>query len=308
MTYRILSLDGGGVRGVFTTTLLARLEAAAPFLGRMDLLAGTSTGGIIALGLAAGLSPDEITALYLENMPRIFPPSHLDGLAFLGKLVEAPYENTVLKRALTETFEGRGFRTLGDLPRRVVVPTFDLDSGSGPAGRPGPRSWKAKIFHNGPGPGSDAVEGIVDVALRTSAAPTYFPSYQGFVDGGVIANNPSMIALAQALHPATGGQKLEDVRVLSVGTGVRLRHIAGESHDWGYVQWAVPLSQLIVEGPMDTARYECEQLLEERFCRLDAVLEREIDMDDAAAAPDLIAMAERVPLDRTVAWLRRWLA
>ncbi len=306
MPYRILSLDGGGVRGVFTTTLLARLEAAAPFLAKVDLFAGTSTGGIIALGLAAGLVPDDLTRLYLENMARIFPESHLDGLAFLAKLVAAPYGNAVLRRALTETFEGRGLRTLGDLSRRVLVPTFDLDSSTGPASRPGPRRWKPKFFHNFPGPGSDAGEGIVDVALRTSAAPTYFPSYQGFVDGGVIANNPSMVALAQALHPGGGGQKLEEVCMLSVGTGVRLRHIAGETHDWGYAQWAIPLSQLIVEGPMDTARYECVQLLGERFCRLDAVLEREIDMDDAAAAPDLVAMAGRVPIERTVAWLRRW--
>jgi patatin-like phospholipase/acyl hydrolase len=309
VAYHILSLDGGGIRGVFTTELLSRLEAVAPFLAKVDLFAGTSTGGIIALGLAAGLTPDELTSLYLALGPEIFPPSPLGPLAILGKLVCAPYDNAALKRALMAAFGSRNLRTLGDLRRRVLVPTFDLDSSEGPASRQGgPRTWKPKFFHNFPGPGSDAAAEIVDVALRTSAAPTYFPTYQGFVDGGVIANNPSMVALAQALHPATGGQKLEDVSVLSLGTGDRLRFIAGPTHDWGYAQWAVPLSQLIVEGPMDTARYECEQLLGERFWRLDAVLDRDIDLDDAAAEPDLVALARRIPLEGTADWVRRHFA
>jgi patatin-like phospholipase/acyl hydrolase len=305
MTYHILSLDGGGIRGVFTTTLLSRLEAAAPFLATVDLFAGTSTGGIIALGLAAGLTPDELTDLYLGIGAEIFPESRLGQLAILGKLVTAPYDNAVLKRALTDVFSRRGLRTLGDLQRRVLVPTFDLDSGEGPASKAGRSTWKPKFFHNFPGEGSDAAEPIVDVALRTSAAPTYFPSYQGFVDGGVIANNPSMVALAQALH---GGHRAEDVCLLSVGVGDRLRFIPGQTHDWGYVQWAVPLAQLIVEGPMDTARYECEQVLGERFHRLDAVLEREIELDTAAAAPALVEMAKRIgaPLEAAVAWVRSW--
>jgi patatin-like phospholipase/acyl hydrolase len=305
VAYRILSLDGGGVRGVFTTALLSCLEGLVPFLDGVDLFAGTSTGGIIAMGLAAGMTPDELTGLYLALGPEIFPSSTLGPLAIVGKIVCAPYDNAALKVALADAFGRRNVRTLGDLRRRVLVPSFDLDSSEGPAhDRRGPRRWKPKFFHNFPGPWGDADEEIVDVALRTTAAPTYFPSYQGFVDGGVIANNPSMAALAQALQPATGGRKLEDVSLLSVGTGNRLRFIAGPTHDWGYAQWAIPLSQLIVEGPMDTARYECEQLLGERFWRLDTVLQREIDLDDAAAEPDLVALAKQIPLDLTVAWIR----
>ncbi len=307
MTYRILSLDGGGIRGVFTTTLLSKLESRTPFLAKVDLFAGTSTGGIIALGLAAGLTPDELTDLYLGVGPDIFPESHLGPLAILGKLVTAPYDNAALKRALEDVFSRRGYATLGQLPRKVLVPTFDLDSSEGPASRPGRPHWKPKIFHNYPHDG-DPDEGIVDVALRTSAAPTFFPSYQGFVDGGVIANNPSMVALAQALHPDTGGQQVTDVCVLSIGTGQRFRFIRGETLDWGYVQWAMPLAQLIVEGPMDTARYECEQLLLDRFHRLDPELPRETELDDAAAAPDLVAMAKAVEVGPTLDWLEKWFA
>ena len=305
MPYRILSLDGGGIRGVFTTTLLERLEAAVPgFLGRVDLCAGTSTGGIIALGLAAGLAPADLTRLYLDRGPDIFPDSHLDGLEGLKKLIAAEYDNRSLKRILEDTFARQDVATLGELKRRVLIPTFDLDS----LDRPGraaaaPRTWKPKFFHNFDRDG-DGDARIVDVAMRTSAGPTYFPTYDGFVDGGVIANNPSMAALAQAIHPDTGRQRLEDVCLLSLGTGQRLRFIAGKDHNWGIIPWAPHLVNLMIEGGMDTARYQCQQLLGERFCRVDAVLEREMDLDDVEDAAALVERARALALEDAIGWLR----
>ena len=308
MPYRILALDGGGIRGVFTTTVLERLEQACPgFLGRVDLLAGTSTGGIIALGLAAGLSPGELTRLYLGRGGEIFE-SRYGVLDPVTRLVWAAYDNRNLQRILEETFAGRG-ETLGDLARRVLIPTFDLDSGAragqGPDAR---RTWKPKFFHNYPGPGSDADARVVDVALRTSAGPTYFPTYQGYVDGGVIANNPSMAALAQAIHPETGRQRIEEVRLLSVGTGQRLRFIEGADHDWGVVPWASHLVNLLIEGGMDTARYQCQQLLGERFWRVDAVLDEVMDLDAVADAGALVELARRLSLEGAAAWVRSWMA
>ncbi len=307
MPYRILALDGGGIRGVFTTTVLERLERAAPgFLSRVDLFAGTSTGGIIALGLAAGLAPGELTRLYLERGGEIFE-SRYGVLDHVTRLVWAEYDNRNLQRILEETFAGRG-ETLGDLARRVLIPTFDLDSG-GRAGQ-GPdarRTWKPKFFHNYPGPGSDAGARVVDVALRTSAGPTYFPTYQGYVDGGVVANNPSMAALAQAIHPETGRQRIEDVCLLSAGTGQRLRFIEGADHDWGIVPWAGHLVNLLIEGGMDTARYQCQQLLGERFCRVDAVLDEEMDLDAVADAGALVELAQHLPLEGAAAWVRSWM-
>lgn len=307
MPYLVLALDGGGIRGVFTTTILGRLEQAVPgFLAKVDLFAGTSTGGIIALGLAAGLTPHDLTRLYLDRGAEIFE-SRYGVLDHVAKLAWAEYDNRNLVRILEETFAARGVATLGDLPRRVLVPTFDLDS----AGRPGrapdaPRTWKPKFFHNYPGPGGDAGARIVDVALRTSAGPTYFPTHQGYVDGGVIANNPSMAALAQAIHPGSGRQRLEDVCLLSIGTGQRPRFIAGADHDWGIVPWAGHLVDLLIEGGMDTARYECQQLLGERFCRVDTVLAEEMDLDAVAGAVALVERAANLPLDGTVSWVRRW--
>jgi len=186
--YRILSVDGGGIRGLYAAVLLDRLTLEVPTLvDRVDLVAGTSTGGIIALGLAHGLAPADLVALYRDRAKEIFDDSWLDDLKDLGGLTGADYDNENLKKLLGEIFGKR--TTLKQLKKRVLVPTFDLDNES-PA--PGKRMWKPKFFHNYPGPDSDGEELVVDVALRTSAAPTYFPTYQGYIDGAVVANNPAM--------------------------------------------------------------------------------------------------------------------
>jgi patatin-like phospholipase/acyl hydrolase len=109
---------------------------------------------------------------------------------------------------------------------------------------------------------------MVDVALYTSAAPTYFPTYRGYVDGGVVSNNPSMCAVAQALEPTTGKQKLRDIRVLSMGTGYNPKYITAENEDWGFIEWAPHLISLMLEGSMGLADYQCRQLLETHYQRV----------------------------------------
>jgi patatin-like phospholipase/acyl hydrolase len=298
---RILALDGGGIRGVLTATLLARLEASRGFLAKVDLFAGTSTGGILALGLASGLTPGALAQIYLQRGSEIFSDSILGDVRDLGGTIGAEYSNESLQRILTETF---GDRTLASLSKRVVIPTFQLDNRA-----PSPdRTWKPKFFHNFPGEDSDGDERIVDVALRTSAAPTYFPTYQGYVDGGVVANNPSLAALAQALDdrnaPADRAD-LASVVLLSVGTGVRHQYVSGDSHDWGIAQWVKPLVSIMLEGNGGVADFQCRQLLGERYARLEPVLPPglDVELDDASRAQELADFASRVAIDDTAAWL-----
>src|SRR5437867_6589805 len=242
--YRILSVDGGGIGGLYAAVLLDRLTREVPTLvDGVDLVAGTSTGGIIALGLAHGLAPADLVALYRDRAKEIFDDSWLDDLKDLGGLTGADYDNDKLKALLEEVF-GKKTR-LKQLKKRVLVPTFDLDNESRD---PGKRMWKPKFFHNYPGPDSDGGELVVDVALRTSAAPTYFPTYQGYIDGAVVANNPAMAALAQALDAGTGKQALQDVRLFSLGTGVNHTYGAGKALAWGYAEWAHALHTLGVAG------------------------------------------------------------
>ncbi len=299
MAYRILTFDGGGIRGVYTAVLPDRLCQQVPnLLNNVELVAGTSTGGIIALGLAAGHPPAQLVALYRDNAAKIFDASWLRGLNDLGGLAGAEYDNKNLIGTLSAIF---GTTKLEDLGKKVLIPSFQLDNQEQQAGK---RMWKPKFFHNYPGPDSDGRELAVDVALRTSAAPIYFPTYQIYIDGGVVANDPSMTALAQSLDRGTGNQKLEDLRLFSLGTGSNPTHIAGHDLDWGLAQWAKPLVSLMIDGVMGVAEYQCTRLLGSRYFRLEPLLPRPVALDDVAATGDLIAWAGAVDITDAVRWLK----
>ena len=298
--YNILSLDGGGIRGVLTIRLIERLEQMVPgWLNRIDLFAGTSTGGILALALAAGLSPTYVREIYEKLGQDVFADTIWDDIKDAGKLLGADYALEPLHRMFIEHL---GDITLGDLQKRVLISTFDLDDEGSQPGKP--RSWKAKFFHNYPGPDSDAQARVADVGVMTSAAPTYFPIYQGYIDGGVVATNPSMCALAQALHKGTGRQRLGDIRLFSMGTGHNAQHIASTDGDWGLAQWSQHLVDLMLDGGQGLADYQCRQILGRRYHRLNPSLDRNVGMDAVKAIPYLLQVADLQNLDETAEWLR----
>jgi hypothetical protein len=205
----------------------------------------------------------------------------------------------VLKRVLGET------TTLGQLGKKVLITTFDLDNEHPKKKK---RTWKPKLFHNFPGPGNDRSASAVDVGLYTAAAPTYFPSVDGYIDGGVYANNPSMCALAQTqdernMDPVVD---MKDVVLLSLGTGTSLFHIKGKTHDWGYVQWIKPLISLMLDGISGIADYQCSQMLRDRYHRLAPVFPPDVSipMDDVKKIPYMIGYADGLRLTKTVEWMR----
>ena len=308
-TYRILSLDGGGIRGYLTLLLLERLEKSRPgFLAQFDLFAGTSTGSIIALALAHGTPLADIKALYEEKGNYIFHDSLLDNVRDLGFALGAKYGNKHLKKALSAHF---GQTRLMNLEKRVLVPSFDLDNQA--TDPENPRMWKPKFFHNYPGDDSDAEEFVVDVALRSSAAPFYFPSYQGYVDGFVVANNPSMCALTQVLDETN--HALDEIVILSVGTGLNPRYIDDKKADWGWIKWmiqvnplsrhwyALPLVYMMWEGGVNLANYQCRQLIHDRFYRLDPILTRLVDIDEVHGMKLLKQTADETDLSETFNWI-----
>lgn len=298
--HHILSLDGGGIRGLLVSRLLERLEARRPgFLGSVDLLAGTSTGAIIALCLAAGITPEELSDLYRAQGRAIFEETTWDELGDVDRLVRADYDNAHLKSALDGVF---GDMRMGDLPRKVLVATFDLDA----VATSGLRAWKPKFVHNFEEESDDREQLVADVAMRSAAAPTFFPVYQGFVDGGVVANNPSMCALAQVLHPDTGGQHASRVALLSLGTGQNPHYLDAVDSNWGYVQWAPHFLKIMFEGASGIADYQCRQVLGKRYLRIDPVLAESIGLDAVDRIPMLEQIADGVDLDEPVAWLERW--
>lgn len=303
--YRILSLDGGGLRGLITARLLARLNAhpqVAGWLDTVDLFAGTSTGGILALGLACGKTPEEICTVYKERGGVIFDDSIWDNLRDLGKTVGADYSSKGLKAELKAVF---GDLKLRDIPRKVAIPTFDLDNEEVAA----KRTWKPKIFHNFKGADSDGEQLVAHIAQYTSSAPTYFPSVDGYIDGGVYANNPSIVALAQAIsrrnQPAERAA-LHEVVMLSLGTGVSLTYIKGQTLDWGYAQWAQPLINVLMDGVAGISDYQARQLLDDRYHRLQIVFQpnETIALDAVDKLDRMDEIATGHPLQETVDWLR----
>jgi patatin-like phospholipase/acyl hydrolase len=306
--YRILSLDGGGMLGLATAVILERLDAAVPgWRARADLFAGTSTGGIIALGLADGRQPFEIRSLYTRKGRQIFGDSIIDDIFDLGKLVGADYDNKYLEGELRDSF---GWKRLRDLNRKVLIPAFDLDNEHPDPER---RSWAPKFFHNFEGEDSDGDMLVSQVALYTSAAPTYFPSVDGYIDGGVVANSPALAALTQTLDPRAeipNRPALSHIRLLSLGTALPLYRIKGSRLDWGVTQWAKPLIHIMLYGAMGVVDYQCRQLLGTRYCRATPVMapDRIIERDAVDQMDEIIELGEKLDLKPVVDWLEReWL-
>jgi hypothetical protein len=220
----------------------------------------------------------------------VFADSIWDDLRDLKYILGADYEIDNLKSLLERVL---GDTRLGDLPKKVLIATFDLkDEAHAP-----PR-WKPKFFHNFPGPHGDAGEKLVDVVIRSAAAPVYFPVYQGYVDGGVAAINPATCALAQAFHE---GQL--DVRLLSLGTGTNPRWLDVENGNWGIAQWGLNLVNMFMDGGGEVADYQCRQVLGKQYHRLQPNLRTPIGLDDWQAADELIALADEVNLEPLLGWL-----
>jgi patatin-like phospholipase/acyl hydrolase len=306
--YRVLSLDGGGIRGVITIILLQRLRARpglGGILNNLDLIAGTSTGGLLALALAKGVNLDVLRELYVEKGNDVFDDSWLDDVIDLATIIGAEYSNKKLTRELKRVM---GDTTLGQLQGKVLITTFDLDNQDPD---PAKRSWKPKLFHNLPGESNDNNELAYKVALYTAAAPTYFPTVDGYIDGGVYANNPSMCALAQSLDRRNADRPaLSDVALLSLGTGTGLTHIKGNNLNWGYAQWVKPLISLMLDGVAGVADFQCKQILGDNYHRLAPVFPagKNYGMDDVKHVNDMVTFAMKVSLDKTEAWLKaNWL-
>ena len=226
--FRILSIDGGGIKGMFPATILAELERR--YLGGgsvadyFDLVAGTSTGGIIALGLAAGLTAGNLRQLYIERGNEIFPPHGSGFIGRLGRRLSAwrrylrySYDQAALALVLTERL---GERKLGSAGVRLCIPSFEGVHGE---------VYIFKTPHH-PDFRKDLHEPMLKVALATSAAPTYYRPLRDagytFVDGGVWANNPIMIALTEALTSFDVSR--ERVRIFSLGCGDNPYSVTGQ--------------------------------------------------------------------------------
>ena len=343
---RIISFDGGGIRGAFSARLIERIEKERPgFVAKTTLFAGTSVGGFLALLLAKGIEPSTIVDLFVNRGQEIFADrGWLDRVSSVDELFQADFDNQALYKELHALL---GDTTLAELQSKVLVPAFDLDNQDEESKKTATRVykarfWKPKFMHNFEGPGCDGDLKAIDVAMRSSAAPTYFPSYQGYVDGGLVDNNPAMSALAKAVkmggatgmseehkellsqvatfigkHQSDPGAKeimqgllkllANQVALLSVGTGLNPHYVSGKEHDWGFKQWleGKKLLNLLFDGMIDVPHYQCTQLLNGRYRRVNVLLDDPIDLADIDRVNDLIQIADGVDLDTLLEWVDR---
>lgn len=236
---RILSIDGGGIKGTFPAAFLATLEESIgkPVAEHFDLIVGTSTGGILALGLGMGIPAKDILGFYEEHGPRIFAGNRF--LRVLRQLGYSKYRRQPLEEALQAVF---GDRELGESSQRLVIPSLNLETGE---------VHVYKTSHH-PRLVMDYKERVVDVALATSAAPTYFPTYRSgvglpLVDGGMWANNPVGPAVVEAIGMLEWDRS--DLKVLSLGcTTESLRANPDRSKRLGLNYWALKVASVFMSG------------------------------------------------------------
>lgn len=282
--FRVLSLDGGGIRGAFAAAFLRQLEQeiGAPIGRYFDLVAGTSTGGIVAIAAALREPMHRVADLYQQDGPKIFCRRLPRRLGWRGRIVrtivrfgnrwlvkylgitaddifQSRYEAAKLRESLSGIF---GDKSLVDAKTRVLIPAVNLSLGC---------TVVFKTPHLGDANTRDWRFPIVDIALATSAAPIYFPHAtitpgSAYVDGGLWANNPVLVALAEAMQIRGS---LDDVQVLSIGTGRgRYSHFP-QSAENGVAWWMNKLFDVTTLAQSEGAVHTARKLIGERFHRID---------------------------------------
>jgi patatin-like phospholipase/acyl hydrolase len=285
-TFRILSIDGGGIKGVFPAAFLAAIErsTAKRIADHFDLLVGTSTGGIIALGLGLGFTAEDMLDFYRTHGPKIFPSAWWQRVLHGARgLVQSRYDASALRAALEEVFQDK---KLGDATKHLVIPATSANTGD---------VYIYKTPHH-PRFMTDRHETAVNVALATAAAPTYFPAHVAptgvtLLDGGLWANNPSMVGVVEAL--AILDQPRDAIRVLSLGcTTTPMRLSAFARRSGGLAAWAKPAVAWLMRGQAVTATNQAGLLVgKENILRIQPEVEAGVfALDNAGSIQELIGL------------------
>lgn len=332
MSFKILCCDGGGIRGVITALLIQDLDRSFGIVKSADGFAGTSTGGLISLGLVNNVDIDAIVDVYRNDGAKIFEPNGwlLDARAkqadrapaqsaeeLLGSgpgIFSCQYVNTGLQ-TVARNLVGDG--ALSSASRFVAVNSARLWD-------PDDSSWEPCTISNGPNNAYRRI-GMVDAALATSAAPTYFPPYRVgdfgyFADGGTFANNPSMTAMVEAIYQGYAAAP-SDIVMLSLGTGVNPVGVPPGSVpsplDWGITHWLWPFSDgvvpatallnLTMDATAELAAIQAAQMLGSNYMRGNVPLAQPFGLDDYKNVGQLVSATQNY-IETSSEWaaVRSW--
>ncbi|HRM49796.1 MAG: patatin-like phospholipase family protein [Alicycliphilus sp.] len=292
---RVLSLSGGGYRGLFTAALIRALEARlgpdparpTPFGQRFDLIAGTSIGGILATALSCRATGAALQALLQRRGSSIFPPMRLRGLRKL--LGRAPYDPQRLRSAICELLPDAEQQLLGEHAPALLLTTVNWTTS------------KLQLLGSRPTLGQRDQLGLtlMDAMLATSAAPAHFPvhsfQHHRFVDGGLAANAPDLHALqcAQQMYPGA------EVHMLSIGTANPLHGRDPSAVPGRGLMWAGPVIELVTSAQEMLAVQECAARMgTHRYLRLNmppsSAQQKQLDFDvaDQTSTDLLLSLAD----------------
>lgn len=296
--FKILAFDGGGIKGALSIEILSRIVNKYPnFLNEVDLFTGTSTGAIIAALLAKGVPLEELKMLYSKKIAsEIFSNPKIN-------IIKPKFENNSLKKIISNYFD-HNFK-ISDFKKYIFIPAFYL-------GDKHTKSWEPVFFNN---LSKNNTRDIIarDAILASSAAPTYFPSYNNYIDGGVVANSPTAISLMLTLSSMPKYKK-EDILLLSIGTGDSPEKIIGKTHKWGILQWSFhpfskmksPLLALLMDGMSNLEDLYCKEFLRENYFRINPRVPKFIEIDDYKFIPYLRDIGTNCDLSTLLEYLNNF--
>ena len=279
-SFKILAFDGGGIKGVLSAEILYRISLEFPnFLDEVDLIAGTSTGSIIAGLLAKGTTPKEVRNLYnMEMAKQIFSSPRLN-------LFRPKFSNKNLKSVISKHFNED--LKLKDLKKKILIPAFNINGND-------TSSWNPVFFNNFTEDDTSDIT-LRDAVISSSSAPTYFPSYKGYIDGSVVANSPTAISIFYVLSTYSTICDIKNIKLLSIGTGDIPEKIYGPNKNWGVIQWAFnplnkmksPILSLLMDGMSELEDKYCREFLKSNYFRINPKIFKFIDMSEYKFMPYL---------------------
>lgn len=300
----ILSIDGGGIRGIVPGQILTHIERLLieiyddptyKIADHFDLIAGTSTGGILACAFLLSdfgrpkYTAEEVVDIYFERGDDIFSIPLFHRIRTAGGLLDEKYPAAGLEETLQDYF---GDAKLSDLLKPTLITAYDI------------KRRKAHFFTQHDAKDPDHNFFLRDVARATAAAPTFFEvskikseanKYYPLVDGAIFANNPSLCAYAEMRNKFSSKElKLlaSDILLLSIGTGyAKTSYSYDEANDWGLASWAKPALDMMMSGVSDTVDYQLQQIFEasgsaKQYLRINGELTANIDPNMDCTDPE----------------------
>ncbi|MCU8031618.1 patatin-like phospholipase family protein [Shewanella sp. SM73] len=293
MTFKILSIDGGGIRGVYPAHILKCFEEklGINLLESFDMIAGTSTGSIIAAGVACDIRATEIVNMYKEHGEDIFkkkksriPFKKLRNIT--QPLLESVYDCGSLYKVLKGVFNDS---TLGQIAKPLILPATDVGNGG------------VHVFKSAYDPtfNRDRLVKVRDAVLASCSAPTYFDPHKVdeylLSDGGLWANNPALVAVIDAQKRL--GINYDDIQVVSIGTGhSKVAYGLKHKGDWGLATgWKHKefISFMLSLQSQSALNYLKLHLKPEQILRIDFESDTDLPLDDVSEIDNLISLADK---------------